>query len=429
MKKNYYPWILMAVSLVTAVSLTGCGKSREAGRKEAQAGQLSEENQDKEGSDILETVELTVWGAEEDEELLKQIIDGFKETYQGQADFSITYKPQGESGCKDALIADLEAGADVFAFADDQLNTLVAAGALEPVEEGENLKTANIKEAVEAASVGGTLYAYPLTADNGYFLYYNKEYFTQEDIKSLDRMLEIAEENGKVISMDWSSAWYVYAFFGNTGLEVGLNEDGITNYCTWNGTDGAIKGTDVANSMLRIAASPGFASLNDEGFLKGVQDGSVIAGVSGVWNALAVEEAWEEGYGAARLPSYTCAGEQVQMASFSGYKLVGVNAYSKHYDWACRMAEWITNQSNQELRFQMRGQGPSNKNAAASKAVQQSPAIVALLEQSEFSKLQRIGGNFWTPVETFSTNMAAGNPDNGNLQELLDKMVEGVTAP
>ena len=429
MKKNYYPWILMAVSLVTAVSLTGCGKSREAGRKEAQAGQLSEENQDKEGSDILETVELTVWGAEEDEELLKQIIDGFKETYQGQADFSITYKPQGESGCKDALIADLEAGADVFAFADDQLNTLVAAGALEPVEEGENLKTANIKEAVEAASVGGTLYAYPLTADNGYFLYYNKEYFTQEDIKSLDRMLEIAEENGKVISMDWSSAWYVYAFFGNTGLEVGLNEDGITNYCTWNGTDGAIKGTDVANSMLRIAASPGFASLNDEGFLKGVQDGSVIAGVSGVWNALAVEEAWEEGYGAARLPSYTCAGEQVQMASFSGYKLVGVNAYSKHYDWACRMAEWITNQSNQELRFQMRGQGPSNKNAAASKAVQQSPAIVALLEQSEFSKLQRIGGNFWTPVETFSTNMAAGNPDNGNLQELMDKMVEGVTAP
>lgn len=429
MKKKYYPWILMAVSLVTAVSLTGCGKSREAGRKEAQAGQLSEENQGKEGTDILETVELTVWGAEEDEELLKQIIDGFKETYQGQADFSITYKPQGESGCKDVLIADLEAGADVFAFADDQLNTLVAAGALEPVEEGENLKTANIKEAVEAASVGGTLYAYPLTADNGYFLYYNKEYFTQEDIKSLDRMLEIAEENGKVISMDWSSAWYVYAFFGNTGLEVGLNEDGITNYCTWNGTDGAIKGTDVANSMLRIAASPGFASLNDEGFLKGVQDGSVIAGVSGVWNALAVEEAWEEGYGAARLPSYTCAGEQVQMASFSGYKLVGVNAYSKHYDWACRMAEWITNQSNQELRFQMRGQGPSNKNAAASKAVQQSPAIVALLEQSEFSKLQRIGGNFWTPVETFSKNMAAGNPDNGNLQELLDKMVEGVTAP
>ena len=33
----------------------------------------------------------------------------------------------------------------------------------------------------------------------------------------------------------------MYAFFGNTGLEVGLNEDGITNYCTWNSTDGSIR--------------------------------------------------------------------------------------------------------------------------------------------------------------------------------------------
>ena len=241
-------------------------------------------------------------------------------------------------------------------------------------------------------------------------------------------MVKVAEEAEKLMVMDWSSAWYVYSLFDNTGLEVGLNEDGITNFCTWNGTDGDIKGTDVANAMLRIAASPGFSSLNDEGFLKGVRDGSVIAGVSGVWNALAVKEAWGSGYGAAKLPTYTCAGKQVQMASFSGYKLVGVNAYSKHYDWALKMAEWITNQANQELRFQLRGQGPSNKNAAASEEVQQSPAIVALLEQSEFSKLQRVGGNFWIPVETFSKNMAEGNPENQNLQEQLDKMVEGVTA-
>ena len=33
----------------------------------------------------------------------------------------------------DVLLGDLEKGADVFAFADDQLNSLVAAGALEPV--------------------------------------------------------------------------------------------------------------------------------------------------------------------------------------------------------------------------------------------------------------------------------------------------------
>ena len=62
----------------------------------------------------------------------------------------------------------------------------------------------------------------------------------------------------------------------------------------------------------------------EEGFLEGVQDGSVIAGVSGVWNAVAMEEAWGADYGASKLPTYTCAERQIQMASFSGYKLIGV---------------------------------------------------------------------------------------------------------
>ncbi len=277
--------------------------------------------------------------------------------------------------------------------------------------------------------MGSTLYAYPLTADNGYFLYYNKQFFNQEDIKTFDRMLQIAAENQKRITMDWSSGWYVYSFFGNTGLEVGLNSDGITNFCTWNQTEGDIKGEDVANAMLAIAESPAFLNTVEEGFLEGVQDGSVIAGVSGVWNAVAMEEAWGADYGASKLPTYTCAERQIQMASFSGYKLIGVNAYSEHHTWAVRLAEWISNEKNQQLRFEMRGQGPANTKAAESADVQDSPAITALLEQSEFSCLQRIGGNFWDPVSAFALNMAAGNPEEKGLQEQLDSMVEGITAP
>ena len=74
----------------------------------------------------------------------------------------------------------------------------------------------------------------------------------------------------------------------------------------------------MAKAMLSISASPGFYNVDDTGFLAGVQDGSVIAGVSGVWNAVAVKEAWGDDYGAAKLPTYTCAGKQIQMASFSG---------------------------------------------------------------------------------------------------------------
>ena len=189
-RKNY----ILFPALSLAVLLSGCQKNNSIPLKEEQTPDTG-------------TVNLTVWGAEEDEELLSQIIGSFQEKYRGQADFNITYMPQSESSCTNALMADLEQGADVFAFADDQLNTLVAAGALEPVENAEAVKKANLPEAVLAASVNDTLYALPLTADNGYFLYYNKQYFSEDDIKSFDQMLTIAAENEKKISMEWSSGW------------------------------------------------------------------------------------------------------------------------------------------------------------------------------------------------------------------------------
>jgi len=376
----------------------------------------------------LPKVELVVWGAEEDEELMTRIIRSFQSNYQGEADFRISFEVQGESQCKDALIGGLEEGADVFTFADDQLNTLAAAGALEPIENAEEIRDRNLSSTVEAVTVNNQLYAYPLTADNGYFLYYNKRYITDEQAETLDGILEAAASNGKLFTMDWSSAWYVYSFFGNTGLQVGLNDDGITNYCTWNRTDGDIRGIDVARAMLQIAESPGFASCTDEEFLKGVKDGSVIAGVSGVWNSVAVKEVWGENTGAAKLPTYSCSGSQIQMASFSGCKLIGVNAYSEYPEWAARLAEWITDEENQRLRFEMRGQGPSNIAVADSAEIKQSPAITALLEQSEFSQLQRIGGKFWDPVSKFAENMAAGNPSGRDLQDQLDELAEGVSA-
>ena len=49
------------------------------------------------------------------------------------------------------------------------------------------------------------------------------------------------------------------------------------------------------------------------------------------------------------------------------------------------------------------------------------------MQQSEFASLQRIGGEYWTPVQEFGLTMAAGNPEGQGLQELLDTMVEEVT--
>lgn len=379
------------------------------------------------GGKVSETVRLTVWGAEEDRELLSEIAESFKTEYGSLADFNITFKAQSEAECKEALLDDPQAGADVFAFADDQLGLLAAAGLLVPIENAEQVRADNLSSAVKAASVGSVMYAYPITSDNGYFLYYNKAYLTEENVQSLDTILDIADQSKKYFTMDWSSAWYVYSFFGCTGMTVGLNEDGVTNYCTWNSTEGDIKGVDVLEAMTDISGHESFLNSNDDGFLDGAANGSVIAGISGAWSSDKLRSAWGDDLGAAKLPTYTCGGKQVQMASFSGSKLIGVNAYSKEHEWAEKLAEWIANEKNQALRFEKRGQIPSNINAAKADSVKNSPVAAAVMEQAEYSQLQRVGERFWKPPVEVAMCIDADNPPGADYQRMLDVMVNKMT--
>lgn len=375
----------------------------------------------------MEEVALKVWGAEEDDELLSKILDDFKSEYSEQANFDITLEHESEASCKSRLLSDVHEGADVFAFADDQLAVLVASGVLEPIKNNEDIINNNTKESSLAASINDKLYAYPMTADNGYFLYYNKQYFSEVDLKSLDKILEIADQNNKLFSMDWNSAWYLYSFFGNSGLNVGLNDDGVTNHCNWNSAGNNISGLDIARYMNSIAKRNSFMSLDDSGLVDGMKDGSIIAGVSGVWLATSVSDILGDNYGAIKLPSYNVNGKDIQMASFSGYKMVGVNSYSDNVEWAMKLADWITNEKNQVLRFEMRGQGPSNVNAASSESIEKSLAIKAILAQSEYSQLQRVGPNYWEPVTSFGKNLASKNVSDTDIQRLLDEMVNGIT--
>lgn len=415
-----------AAAAVCGLLTTGCAGAAKT-ETAADAGVSSEEVQSEETNDGG-VVSLTIWAEETNHEMLGKMIDSFKQEYAGQAEFDFQIAVSSDAQTKSDVLSDIHNAADVFFFADDQLSSLAAGGALAKVPNADEIKAVNAEGAVEAACIGDTLYAYPMTADNGYFLYYDKTYFTDEDVKSLDRILEVAAENEKKFSMEWDSGWYLYSFFGNTGLDFGINDDGVTNHCNWNTTEGDVTGADIVNAMLDIAASPGFLNQPDSEFVAGVQEGTVIAGVSGVWNAMEIQAAWGNDYGAVKLPTFTCAGKQIQMSSFVGYKMAGANAYSAHVDWALKFADWVTNEQNQILRFEERNQGPSNSKAAASDAVGKVPAIQAVIAQAEYGVLQRVGNNYWDPFVDFGENLAAGNPSGKDPQEIIDTLVAGITA-
>ena len=115
------------------------------------------------------------------------------------------------------------------------------------------------------------------------------------------------------------------------------------------------------------------------------------------------------------------------MASFTGYKMMGVNAYSKHKEWALKLADWFTNEQNQMLRLQERDQGPSNINAAASDQVKNVPAIQAVIDQAQYGKLQRVGNSYWDAMSAFGEQMATGSVNGADPQEIMDTLVDGIT--
>lgn len=389
-----------------------------------------------------EVVDLTVWGAEEDQTLLASLAEGFQAAYPDTT-FNIQIGVESESTAKDTILTDVEAAADVYSFPDDQLNDLVKAGVLLNLEEyGEvlqmagktldDVKNANSAGSVEAASLDGNLYGFPRAGDNGFFLFYDSSVLSEEDVASWDSLLAAADAAGKKVGMTLASGWYNASFFYGAGFTTGLNEDGSTAM-DWNGTsEDGISGVDVVKGMLEIAGNSAFMAVADGDLSNQLASGDLVAVVSGTWDGLTAQEVYGDGYAATKLPTFTVAGEQVQQGSVAGFKFVGVNGYSENAGWAVLFADYISNEESQQRFFDERQSGPTNNNVAASDAVAENIAIAALAKQSEYSQAQHVGNNYWDPTATFGELIAQGTlsaDDDAAIQEALDNLVQGVTAP
>ena len=388
-----------------------------------------------------DTVKLTLWGAEEDQDLLKDLVGKFEDTYKDQK-FDIQIGVESESTAKDTVLTDVEAAADVYAFADDQLTDLVKAGALLKIDDYaealqlagktlDDVKEANNEGSIEAATIDGSFYAFPRAADNGYFLYYDSSVLSDEDVASWDNLLAAADKAGKKVGMTLASGWYDASFFYGAGFTTDLNDDGTTSI-DWNGTSAdGYKGTDVVKGMLDISENAAFMAIADGDISNQLASGNLVAAVSGTWDAQTAQDVFGDGYAATKLPTFNVGDEQVQQGSVAGYKYVGVNGYSENSGWAVLLAEFLTNQDSQQEFFDQRESGPSNKKVAESESVQNNVALAALAEQSAFAQAQKVGGKYWDPAQTFGELIAQGTldkNDDASIQAALDSLVDGASA-
>lgn len=425
---------VLALGLVgaMAISMAACGKTSSS-TDNGGSGNAGTSN---------ETVSLRVWGGEEDQNLLKELVEKFKKTYPDQK-FDIEIGVESESTAKDTVLTDVEAAADVFAFASDQIVDLNNAKALANIEDMDaalqnyakksvaDIKAANGDGSVEAASIDGKLMAFPMTGGNGYFLYYDSSVISDEDAATWDTLLAAADKAGKKVGMTLASGWYNASFFYGAGFTTGLNDDGTTAI-DFNGTSMlCYTGVQVTQSMLNIASNKAFMAIADGDVSNQIAGGTLAAVISGTWDAENAQKVFGDGYAAAKLPTYTLDGKQVQQGSVSGYKFLGVNAYSKNVGWATVLAEFLTNEESQATRFEQRQLAPTNKKVAASDEVSKNVAIAASAAQDAYGVIQTVSAKYWDPAKTFGEMIAQGSisaTDEKAIQDALDTMVEGAKA-
>lgn len=376
-----------------------------------------------------ENVSLVLWGPSQQQTMAEEMIEAFKAKYTDK-NYSITYNVVSEADAAGTITTDVSAGADVYAFANDQLLVLQRAGALAQVGGSylEDIRANNSASSVEAATFDGKVYAYPYSDDNGYFLYYDK---TKVDSpETLAGILEDCAASGSKFIFDLDNSWYDAAFFFGAGAsyEVTYNSDGSVNTVACD-FDDATKGTVAGKAMIELANSSAFLNGDDNSITAELTGGTFGAAVSGTWNAKVISETLGENYAACKLPTFEVDGQTYQMGSFAGCKLYGVNPTSDHLADAHRLAAFLSGEEMQQKRYDDMQIGPSNTKVAASDAVKANIALAALADQAQYATAQiAVPGGFWTAVEAFGQEVVAKTVTTENLAEKLKTMADLIRA-
>ena len=318
---------IMTVTLVAA-ALTGCGSSTADKRSEK--------------------VRLMVWSPSEDQskdsgEWLQTMCNNFAKEHP-EWDITFVYGVADEATAADQVAQDPEASADVFLYANDRITSLTDADAVAKFggKYKEEIESTNSEELLDSLTVDGELYGVPFTT-NTWYMFYDKSVYDEEDVKSLDTMLE----KGKV-SFPLTNSWYIASFYVGNGCTL-FGEDGTDEEA---GIDFAgEKGAAVTKYLVNLVGNKNF--VNDESGVgvSGMCDGSINAMFSGSWDYTKLSEAMGDNLGIVKLPTYNLDGEDIQMESFAGSKAIGVNPNCEYPQVAVALALFLGNEESQQLHY------------------------------------------------------------------------------
>lgn len=411
MKRKIWSVVLCAFMIS---ALVGCGCT-----STSDSGTVS-------GGNAASSVSLVLWGAADDQAMLREMTEGFRSQYPDK-NINIEVRVNGEDVAKDEALKDIDTTADVFAITNDQLGALVNANAVyENTKYAETIKSTRTPSAFAAAQIGGKLYGYPSSSES-YFLFYDKSKLSEQDVTSLESILAKPQAAGVAkFGYNFHDAYFSSSFFMTAGCEIfGQNGQDPTKV-TFNTEQGLAAAKYIASLKAKGA-------VDMDGDVAGSQfmAGKLAAYVCGSWKTAAYSEALGDNLGVAKLPTITINGEQRNMISFSGGKMYVVKSTTKHPLEAMALADYLTNYDNQLKRFNDRKMLPNIESLADHEKITSDPVISAEVEQFAYSiptpSITQMS-KYWDPVAAFTKDTFDGKIPESEMAARLNILVSDITA-
>jgi arabinogalactan oligomer/maltooligosaccharide transport system substrate-binding protein len=292
------------------------------------------------------------------------------------------------------IMADPASSPDIFCFTQKELEGMVDAGAIAPItgSNEETVRLTNSAASVRLAEYGDRLYGYPLQiTSRTCVMYYDKSLISEEDAKSLERIIEICEANGRTFHLQTSSGWGVEHFFMSTGCNsvwtmskgwefIGLNDN-------YNSREGIV----AMKGLKKLISSPCFS---DETYYLGERTAVLISELGSRWSA---ENALGDNLGVTVLPSFTVDGESYQMGSYISTVMFGVKPTddTERARMLSDLALYISGEDVQTRQLLEYGCCPTNMKVQLSDEAQQDKYLAAQIRQSHSSTPELHRDLYW----------------------------------
>ncbi|MCR4879534.1 MAG: extracellular solute-binding protein [Bacilli bacterium] len=359
--------------------------------------------------------ELIVWATAAEEAVINDVLVEYNKTVGDDEKLSVKYVAvaEGDTGTEVAKDPTASSAPDLFLCADDHIYNLQSKNIVLDITKdyGSKVKAAVTENAYLGASYNNKLYGFPVTNDNGYFLWYNKDKLGEDDVADLETLLKAAKDANAKVLFDIANGWYVPSFFfapevcGVESLRFKQNADGDVVYTVNWDNDNGVAAAEAVREICKTYAK-NLATGNNDVIVEGFKTGSIVAAVSGTWMLEDLKGAIGDNLAACKLPTFKVGDEDAQMATFAGSKVYCINQ-QKSGDVnvakrakAVKFADYLTQKAAQLTRFTKRATIPCNNEALKDSAYTKNINIAgkALLEQFEAaSAVQSLSaeGRYW----------------------------------